>query len=225
MSDSTLSEHVILITGAGNGLGAAVAKAYACQGATVILLDKDLPGLESTYDAITPAALKQPAIYPLDFKGASLDDYADLVSTIESSFGRLDILVHCAATLGQLAPIEHQDPQAWAETLHVNLTAPFLLTQACLPLMKKQTKATILFTTDQHKNKAYWAGYGISKAGIEALVKQLQDELETAGKIHVHCIDPGQFQSQLLSQSFPALDPNDFPLPDEAISAYLTLLK
>jgi NAD(P)-dependent dehydrogenase (short-subunit alcohol dehydrogenase family) len=224
MSNRTLSEHVILVTGAGNGLGAAVAKAYAYQGATVILLDKDLSGLEATYDAIYPA-YKKPAIYPLDLKGASLDDYADLVSAIESSFGRLDVLVHCAAALGQIAPIEHQDPQAWAETLHVNLTAPFLLTQACLPLMKKRTKAVILFTSDQHKDKAYWAGYGISKAGIEALVKQLQDELETAGQVHVHCINPGQFQSQLLSQSFPALDPNDFPMPEEAISPYLTLIR
>ena len=224
MTDTTLSDHVVLVTGAANGIGAAVAKAYAASGATLILLDKDVSGLEATYDAIYPAYAK-PAIYPLDLKGAGVNDYAEMIATITSHFGRLDTLIHCAATLGQLAPFEHQDPQAWAETLHINLTAPFLLTQACLPLMKKQTQATILFTTDEHKDKAYWSGYGIGKAGIEALVKQLQDEFEAQGHIQVHCIDPGQVQSQLFSQAFPALSPNDFPLPDAATSPYLAKLK
>jgi NAD(P)-dependent dehydrogenase (short-subunit alcohol dehydrogenase family) len=224
MSDTPLSEQVILVTGAASGLGAAVAKCYASHGATVIMLDKDLAGLEATYDAIYPAYPK-PAIYPLDLKGAGIDDYADLVAAIESNFGHLDALTHCAASLGQLAPIEHQVAFTWAETLHINLTAPFLLTQACLPLMKKQDKATIIFTTDQHKDNAYWAGYGISKAGIETLAKQLQDELEAAGRIQVHCIEPGQFQSPLLSQAYPALNPNDFPLPDKVTTPYLTVLK
>lgn len=223
MHDAVLTDRVILITGAANGIGAAVAKAYAVQGATTILLDKDLPGLEATYDAIYPAHA-QPAIYPLDLKGASISDYDDLVSTISARFGRLDGLVHCAAALGQLAPVEHQDPQCWLETLHVNLTAPYLLTKACLPLMNKRTHATIIFTSDQHKDNAYWSSYGVSKAGIETLAKQLQDELETIGRIQVHCIDPGQVQSRLLSQAFPALNPNDFPSPDVAVTPYLTLM-
>jgi NAD(P)-dependent dehydrogenase (short-subunit alcohol dehydrogenase family) len=224
MTETTFSEQVILVTGAANGLGAAVAKAYASFGATVVLLDKDISKLEATYDAIYPHYAK-PAIYPLDLKGAGVTDYADLTSTIETHFGRLDGLVHCAATLGQLAPIEHQDPQSWAETLHINLTAPFLLTRACLPLLKQQEHSTIIFTTDQHKDAAYWAGYGISKAGIETLANQLQDELEGEGRVHVHCIEPGQFQSQLFGRAFPGLNPNDFPLPDDVTSPYLTLMQ
>ena len=224
MTKAIFSDQVILVTGAANGLGAAVAKAYASSGATVVLLDKDVAGLEATYDTITARYVK-PAIYPLDLKGAGVSDYADLTSTLETHFGRLDGLVHCAATLGQLAPIEHQDPQSWAETLHINLTAPFLLTRACLPLMKQQTRSTIIFTTDEHKDIAYWAGYGISKAGTETLAKQLQDELEHEGRVHIHCIEPGQFQSQLFGHAFPGLNPNDFPLPDDVTGPYLTLMQ
>ena len=223
MSSAALSDNVILITGAANGIGAAVARAYAAEGATIILLDKDVPGLEKTYDAIVISSMKS-AIYPLDLKGASVDDYTDLVNTIETQFGRLDALVHCAAMLGQLAPIEHQDPATWSETLHINLTAPFLLTKACLPLLKKQQQATIIFTTDQHKAKAYWAGYGISKAGIETLAKQLVDELETEGRIEVHCIDPGKVKTALYSHAFPAAEQHHLPSPDEVTSLYLSAI-
>jgi len=223
MSSAALSDNVILITGAANGIGAAVARAYAAEGATIILLDKDVPGLEKTYDAIVISSMKS-AIYPLDLKGASVDDYTDLVNTIETQFGRLDALVHCAATLGQLAPIEHQDPATWSETLHINLTAPFLLTKACLPLLKQQQQATIIFTTDQHKAKAYWAGYGISKAGIETLAKQLADELETEGRIEVHCIDPGKVKTALYSRAFPAAEQHHLPSPDEVTSLYLSAI-
>ena len=224
MTEAIFSDPVIVVTGAANCLGAAVAKAYASSGATVVLLDKDVAGLEATYDTIT-ARYAKPAIYPLDLKGAGVSDYADLTSTLETHFGRLDGLVHCAAALGQLAPIEHQDPQSWAETLHINLTAPFLLTRACLPLMKQQPRSTIIFTTDQHKDIAYWAGYGISKAGTETLAKQLQDELEHEGRVHIHCIEPGQVQSQLFGHAFPGLNPNDFPLPDDVTGPYLTLMQ
>jgi len=224
MNKGELSDTVILVTGAANGIGAAVAKAYAAEGATVVLLDKDVPGLEKTYDAIN-ALSTPPAIYPLDLKGAGLDDYRDLVKTLESEFGRLDGLVHCAASLGQLAPIEHQDPLSWSETLHINLTAPFMLTKTCLPLMRKQRKSTIIFTTDQYKDKAYWSGYGISKAGIETLSKQLADELEKEGRIQVSCIEPGRVKTALFSRAFPALPPHDFPEPEDIVSPYIWLMK
>lgn len=224
MSSDALSGKVILVTGAANGIGAAVAKAYALEGATVVLLDKDVPGLEQTYDAIT-ASSKHAAIYPLDLKGAGVNDYEDLVGSIETHFGHLDGLVHCAASLGQLAPIEHQDPVSWLETLHINLTAAFLLTKACLSLIKKQARGAIIFTTDKYKDKAYWSGYGISKAGIEALSKQLADELETDGRIHVSCIEPGQVKTALFGRAFPGIAPHHLPEPDDVVSPYLSLMK
>ncbi len=221
-----LNERVILVTGAADGIGAAVAKAYSQYGATVILLDKNIPALEKVYDAIEAAGHPTPAIYPLDLKGATVDDYGVLVDSITDNFGRLDGLLHNAAQLGQLAPVQHQDPQEWLETLHTNLSAPFLLTRACLPLMlnTESDHSSIIFTTDQYNEKAYWSSYGISKAGIEALSKQLADELETAGHIRVNCIDPGTVDTKLHTQAFPAIDPTALAKPEAVTHTYLSLM-
>ncbi|OUR65576.1 short-chain dehydrogenase [Methylophaga sp. 42_25_T18] len=219
-----LKERVILVTGAGSGIGAAVAKCYAQHGATVILLDKKIPSLEQVYDDIIAAGHSTPAIYPLDLKGASIPDYDELATKVHDNFGRLDGLVHCAASLGQLAPVQHQDPKIWLETVHINLTAAYLLTRSCLPLMQKFDKASIIFTTDNHKNTAYWAGYGISKAGIEALSKQLADELESDGRIRVNCIDPGTVKTELHTHAFPAIDPTLLATPEDIVSSYLYLM-
>jgi NAD(P)-dependent dehydrogenase (short-subunit alcohol dehydrogenase family) len=219
-----LNDMVILITGAGNGIGAAVAKAYAKQGATVILLDKQISALEQTYDEIVRLTDFIPAIYPLDLKGAKLQDYQDLITTIEENFGRLDGIVHCAASLGQLAPVEHQDPVTWIETLHINLTAPFMLTRASIPLLQKQQRSAIIFTTDSHKNKAYWSAYGISKAAIESFAMQLASEFESASKIKVNCIDPGSVKTKLRARAFPAIDPSELAPPDDIVQSYVDLM-
>ncbi len=219
-----LKERVILATGAGSGIGAAVAKAYAQHGATVVLLDKAIPKLEQVYDEIVATGHPTPALYPLDLKGASIPDYDELVTKIHDNFGRLDGLVHCAASLGQLAPVQHQDPKIWLETLHINLTAAYLLTRACLPLIEKLDKASIIFTSDNHKEKAYWAGYGVSKAGIEALSKQLADELENGGRVRVNCIDPGTVKTELHTHAFPAIDPTGLAAPEDVVSSYLYLM-
>lgn len=218
-----LHDRIILITGAASGIGASVAKACASHGATVILLDKQLKGLESIYDQIEQDSGVTPALYPLDLKGASVPDYQQLANTILEQFGRLDGVIHCAASLGQLAPVEHQDSKTWLETLHINLTAAYLLTQACLPLLKKQAGSRLIFTTDSHKDKAYWGAYGISKAGIEALAGQLKDELEAQGHVDVHCIDPGNVQTELYKRAFPAVDPGGLPRPVDIAPQYISL--
>tara|TARA_R110002050_G_scaffold268113_1_gene410064 strand:+ start:117865 stop:118596 length:732 start_codon:yes stop_codon:yes gene_type:complete len=223
-SPDLLKERVILITGAGSGIGSAVAQAYASHGATVVLLDKKIPALEQVYDDIVTEGFATPAIYPLDLKGANIADYDDLVSSIHDNFGRLDGLVHCAASLGQIAPVPHQDPIVWLETLQINLTAPYLLTRACLSLMQKNKQASIIFTTDAHKDKAYWSGYGVAKAGIESFSKQLADELESAGRVRVNCIDPGKVKTPLHSRAFPGINPSKLPTPKDIVSSYLYLM-
>jgi NAD(P)-dependent dehydrogenase (short-subunit alcohol dehydrogenase family) len=222
--DGQLKDRVILITGAASGIGASVAKHCAASGATVILLDKQLKSLEAVYDDIEHAKFPTPALYPMDLKGASEADYQQLAQTISDNFAKLDAVIHCAATLGQLAPVEHQDSKTWLETLHINLTGAYLLTKACLPLLKKQSNSQLIFTTDSHKHKAYWGAYGISKAAIEALAAQLADELEEQGHVKVHCIDPGSVKTALFSRAFPATDPSTLPTADDISPQYLDLL-
>ena len=219
-----LQDQVIIVTGAAGGIGSEVAKAYARHGATVVLLDKQLPALEKVYDAIVADGSPQPALYPLDLKGANAQDYQQLVQRISDNFGRLDGLVHCAASLGQLAPAVHQDLKTWGETLHINLTAAFLLTQACLPLLQNtSTQSFIVFTTDSNQNKAYWGAYGISKAGLENLCQQLAKELAAENKVRVCCLDPGQTRTALHDRAYPAKDPKQLPSPDAVVPAYLYL--
>lgn len=219
-----LQDKVILITGAGSGIGAAVAKAYATHGASVILLDKNIPALELVYDEIVASGAPSPAIYPLDLQGASIPDYDELAQNIHDNFARLDGLVHCAASLGQIAPVQHQDPKVWLETVHINLTAPYLLTRACLALMQKYDQASIIFTTDNHKDSAYWAGYGISKAAIESFSKQLADELECDGRVRVNTLDPGKVQTKLHARAYPAIDPTSLASPEDIVPSYLYLM-
>lgn len=219
-----LDKRVILVTGAAGGIGAAVAIAAAAQNATVVLLDKKVSGLEAVYDKIVAADSPTPAIYPLDLKGATVPNYNAMVKAIIDNFGRLDAVIHCATAIGQIAPIQNQDVKVWMETLHVNLTAAYLLTQACLPSLRKQAAASIIFTTDAHKDKAYWSSYGISKAGIEALSMQLADELETEGKVTVNCIDPGQVKTDFYTRTFPANNPSHLPSPEMIAEHYIRLL-
>jgi len=224
-SPAFLNNKVILITGAGNGIGAAVAKVCAFFGANIILLDKNIPALEKVYDQLLEAAAStDPSIYPLDLKGATAEDYTTLVNSINDNYGRLDAVIHCAASLGQISPVAHQDPKSWAETLHVNLTAPYLLTQACLSLLQKSDTASIIFTTDANKDKAYQSAYGIAKSAIESLSKQLAAELESEKCIRVNCIDPGNVRTELYSRAFPANDPSNLASAQDITSSYLFLV-
>ena len=219
-----LADNVILVTGAGDGIGAAVAKFYAKHGATVVLLDKNIKALEQVYDDIEANGNATPALYPLDLIGASTTDYEELASNIADNFGRLDGLVHCAASLGQIAPFDCQNMATWLDTLQINLTAPYLLTRACITLLRKQAHSAIIFTTDDNKDKAYWAGYGVAKAGIETLGKQLADEFEDEGRVRVNCITPGPVQTTLYARAFPGVNPNTLPHPADLSPRYLYLI-
>jgi NAD(P)-dependent dehydrogenase (short-subunit alcohol dehydrogenase family) len=225
-ADTSLQDRIILVTGAANGIGAALAHACAVHGATVVLLDKVVRSLEQVYDRIEAAGAPQPAIYPMDLEGAAEKDYFDLAATLEKEFGRLDGLVHNAALLGALVPMAHFEAELWYRILQINLNAPFMLTRACLaPLMQSQD-ASIVFSSDSvgRKGKAYWGAYGVSKAGAENLMQILADELETNTPIRVNSVNPGPVATALRNLAYPGENPERLAKPEDVLRPYLYLL-
>ncbi len=220
-----LTNHTILITGAGGGLGSTAALALAKQGATIILLDKSIPKLEKVYDAIMAANAPTPAIYPFDLAGASEVQYYELASTIEEKYGHLEGLLHSATELDAFTPMSIHSTMAWGHTLNVNLNAAFLLTQVLLPLLQKAKHASIVFTSDSfaREAKAYIGAYGVSKIALESYAKILAEELSDAGKIRVNTLVPGPVNSPLRKKTFPAEDKRKLPEMDEISPAYVYL--
>ncbi len=221
-----LQQRIILITGAGSGIGAAAAVACARHGATVILLDKMVRNLEQVYDTIETSGGPQAAIYPMNLEGAAEKDYLDLAATLETEFGRLDGLLHNAALLGALMPIANFESELWYKVLQVNLNAPFLLTRACLPLLTKSADASVLFNSDRagRAGKAYWGAYAASKAATENFMQVLADELESNTAVRVNSIDPGPVATPLRALAYPGEDPASLATPQDVIVPFLYLL-
>ncbi|MEY4588589.1 MAG: hypothetical protein RL497_665 [Pseudomonadota bacterium] len=231
----SLKGRIILITGASAGIGKSAALYCAEQGATVILLGRNLKKLEAVYDAIEASneainALEaekrpQPAIYELNLKTASEQDYKALSQVISTEFGRLDGLLHNASELGQLGPLEHTSASSWQEIIQVNLTAPFLLTRALLPLLHQSANGRILFTSSSvgRQGRAYWGAYAASKAGIENLMQTLAGELE-ASRIKVNSFNPGATRTAMRAAAYPAEDPTQVKSPDSLAPVYGYLL-
>jgi len=220
-----LKGKVILITGAAGGIGEMVSKTFAQQGATVILLGRKISKLEKLYDQIEQAGYPQPAIYPLNLESATPHDYEELSNRLGEEFGRLDGLVHCAATVGGLTPIEHYDIMRWYQVLQVNFNAPFMLTKACLPLLKQSETASVVFTTDSvgKQAKAYWGAYGVSKAALENLNKMLAEEFESQ-HIRFNCLDPEATKTFFRARIYPGENPQTLPSPETIAPAYLYLM-
>ncbi|MCD9096105.1 SDR family NAD(P)-dependent oxidoreductase [Luteimonas fraxinea] len=176
-----LAGRVVLVVGAAGGLGEAASLACADAGASLVLLGRRVPKLNRLHDRLQTAGAA-PALYPLDLEGASPDDHAELAARIEAEFGRLDGILHVAASFDGLTPLELTDPAAFARALHVNLTARWWLTQACLPLLRRAGDSSVVFAIDDpaRTTGAYWGGYGLAQAGLSALVGMLQAELGDA---------------------------------------------
>ena len=218
-----LNDKIILITGATGSFGKAVSMAYAKHGATVILLAKNLRKVEAFYDEIEKQGYPTPAIYPMNLEGATEHDYAELAINIENEFGRLDGLVHCAGILGAPTPFEYSDTQTWHQVHQINLHAPYLLTRSVIPLLKKSTKASVVFITDDKKG-AYWDAYGVSKQALATMAQILAAEYE-GSNIHVNCINPGKTRTPLQIRAFPAADENEsLPTAEDHTKMFLYLM-
>lgn len=220
-----LRERIILVTGASAGIGAAAAKGFAARGATVVLLGRNKRRLGAVYDEIQENGGPQPVIVPLNLETAAAPEFANLAQQLGAELGRLDGILHNAATLGQLSPIAHYNPALWEKVIRTNLHAPFLLTQACLPLFKESRDASIVFMSDAvgRTGRAYWGAYGVSKFGLEGLMQILADELESS-HIRVNSLDPGPVLTALRKNAYPAEEDAGLKPPEAVLNECLYLL-
>lgn len=221
--DGALAGRVLLITGAGGGLGSATARAAAAAGAELILCGRGRKRLETVHDAVVADGGRQPALFPIDFGGASEADYERLAEGIETDFGRLDGVAHLAAAFAGLKPLASTPIEEWQRTLHATLTAPFMITRACLPLLQAADDAAVVFATDGHaaNGPAFWGPYAAAKAGLETMANMLA--AETGGQPRVHVLDPGPLDTPLRRRAYPGGDPNA-AAPDAAATDIVRLL-
>ena len=219
-----LEQRVILVSGAQGGLGSAAAEACARAGATVVLLGRKPPKLNRVYDACAKLG-PEPLLYPLDLEGASPDDYAEMADRLHRELGRLDGVLHCAAEFRGLTPLEHTDPAAFARAMHVNLTAPWWLVQACLPLLRQAPDAALVLAVDdpQRVGQAYWGGYGVAQHGLRALLGMLSAQLANTA-VRVAGLQPGPMRTGLRARAY--AEDHDRRLADAAAyaGACVTLL-
>jgi NAD(P)-dependent dehydrogenase (short-subunit alcohol dehydrogenase family) len=220
------SGRIILVTGAGDGIGQALALALARQGATVGLLGRTQRKLVRTYDRIVEAGGPTPALLPFNLETATAPEYDAVHDALEGEFGRLDGLAHVAGILGDLSPIEQYDVPTWCKVLHVNLTAPFVLTRTVLPLLRRSADASIVFTSSNiaRRGRAFWGAYAASKFGTEGLMQVLADEMAGSTRIRVNAVNPGRVRTAMRRQAFPAEDPNQHVEPAAVVGPYLYLL-
>lgn len=230
-SPNLLSNKVILVTGAGDGIGKAAALTFAKYGATVILSGRTVSKLEAVYDEIEAQGGAQPAIIPINFEGAAEKDYDDIARSIETAFGRLDGLLHNASLLGSITSIEQYEVAVWNQVMQVNINAPFTLTRALLPLLRLSEDASIIFTSSSvgRKGRAFWGAYAVSKFATEGLMEVLADELndevdEEHHFIRVNSINPGATRTNMRASAYPAENPIHNPAPAEIMPVYLYLM-
>jgi len=197
-----LKDRVVLLVGAHGGLGQAVALALARAGVQMVLLGRNLPKLNRLHTAVV-AAGGRALLYPLDLEGATPDDYAELAARIDGQFGHLDGVLHCAAHFRNLTPLELTAADEFARAVHVNLTAPWWLTQACLPLLRNAPDAAVVFALDTAPvaGAAYWGGYGLAQAALVTLVPMLQAELGAAS-VRISGFMPGPLRTPLRARAF-----------------------
>lgn len=219
-----LAGRVVLVAGAHGGLGSAASRACARAGATIVLLGRKVPKLNRLHDAIAGEG-GESLLYPLDLEGASPDDYVELASRIEAESGRLDGLLHCAAEFRGLTPLEHTDPATFTRALHVNLTAPWWLTQACLPLLRRAEDASVVFTLDDpaRVGQAFWGGYGVAQHGLAALVPMLHAETANTS-VRVSGLRPGPMRTALRAKAYVEDGDRDARDPDAYAGSCVVLL-
>jgi NAD(P)-dependent dehydrogenase (short-subunit alcohol dehydrogenase family) len=221
-----LEDRVIMITGATDGIGRALAVRAAELGGRIILHGRNVKRLEEVYDEIDSIeGAPRPSIAELDLATAEGEAYSSLATSIEEEFGRLDGLVHNAGILGERQSIEQYDTAEWQRVMHINLTAPFVLTQVLMPALRKSTNPSVIFTSSGvgRVGKAFWGAYAVSKFGTEGLSQILSNENKHTG-MRVNCINPGAVRTKMRLAAYPAEDRDALKGPQDILATYLYLL-
>lgn len=225
IKEKSLNNKVILITGAGAGIGKEAAVTYAKLGATVILLGKTVKKLEAVYDEIVALGLAEPAIIPLDLKGATKQNYIDMSATIASQFGKLDGALLNASMLGELTPFTQIHEQIFNDVMKVNVNAQYLLAQALIPTLQLADNASLIFTSSGvgNQGRAYWGAYSISKFATEGMMQVIADEYENSN-LRTNAINPGATNTSMRASAYPAEDKDKLATPNNIMPLYVYLM-
>mgnify|MGYP002735203871 CR=1 FL=1 len=220
-----LDGRIILVSGAGRGIGAAAARSFAAHGATVLLLGKTEANLNQVYDEIVAAGHPEPVVIPLDLQKATSEQFDQLAAMIEDAFGRLDGLLNNASILGPRMPLQQIADDKFAEVMQVNVQGTFALTRALLPLLNLSEDASIVFTSSSvgRKGRAYWGPYAVSKFATEGLMQVLADELDET-HIRANSVNPGATRTSMRATAYPGEHPDSNPRPEDIMPVYLYLM-
>ncbi len=216
-----LQGRIAVITGASRGIGRAVALGYAAEGAHVILIARTVGGLEEVDDEINKIGGKA-TLVPLDITDfAALDR---LGATIYERWGKLDILVANAGTLGVLTPVSHLEIKAWDKLVNTNMTANWRMIRSFDPLLRRSDAGRAIFVTSgaAQKNKPYWGGYAMSKAAMEAIVKTWAAEIANTN-IRANLLSPGPTRTAMRKQAMPGEDPSSLTRPADLVPLFIEM--
>lgn len=225
IKDNCLTGKTILVTGAGDGIGRQAALSYAKLGATVILLGKTVKKLEDVYDEIVNQGFVEPAIIPLDLKGATKQNYTDMAVTIAQQFGQLDGVLLNASMLGELTPFTQIHEQIFEEVMKVNVTAQYLMAQALIPTLLLADTASLVFTSSGvgNQGRAFWGPYSISKFATEGMMQVIADEYDGTN-LRCNAINPGATKTKMRATAFPAEDTSQVAAAIDIMPLYVYLM-
>ena len=217
-----LEGRIALITGASRGIGAAVAVRYAQEGARLVLAARTVGGLEETDDAVRQASGNSATLVPMDLTNGDAVD--QLGGALYEKFGKLDILVSNAASLGELSPAGHIEPKIWDATVAINLTANFRLIRSLDPLLRQSDAGRAIFVSSgaARNGNAFWGAYAATKAGLNALATCYANEMKNSS-IRTNIVEPGAQRTRMRAHAFPGEDPQTIPAPEEMTGVFVDL--